>query len=77
MGRRKKGRKMLLDCGVHYVRCEICGLPTRMTGTCRCDRCWELETRLRMDPALAVRILQGIEKNGSKIEVEDRELTCV
>jgi hypothetical protein len=26
--------------------CETCGEPTRMTGTKRCDGCWEVEHRL-------------------------------
>jgi hypothetical protein len=29
------------------VPCGTCGVPTRMTGTKRCDGCWEVETRLR------------------------------
>lgn len=28
------------------VPCETCGTETFMTGTKRCDRCWELERRL-------------------------------
>jgi hypothetical protein len=28
------------------VMCETCGAPTPMTGTSRCDGCWELEHRL-------------------------------
>lgn len=39
------------------VPCGICGTPTRMTGTQRCDRCWELETRVLSDPTLALAIL--------------------
>lgn len=30
----------------HAVPCGTCGLPTHMTGTNRCDRCWEVERRL-------------------------------
>jgi len=28
------------------IPCETCGAPTAMTGTKRCDRCWEVERRL-------------------------------
>lgn len=28
------------------VPCETCGTPTHMTGTKRCDDCWEVERRL-------------------------------
>jgi hypothetical protein len=38
------------------VPCELCGDPTPMTGTKRCDRCWELERRIKSDPELAKRI---------------------
>jgi hypothetical protein len=39
------------------VSCGLCGSPTRMTGTKRCDGCWELESRIKGDPALAAKIL--------------------
>lgn len=39
------------------VPCGLCGKPTMMTGTKRCDACWELEGRIHRDPALARRIL--------------------
>jgi hypothetical protein len=29
------------------VPCETCGELTAMTGTKRCDGCWEIERRLR------------------------------
>jgi hypothetical protein len=29
------------------VACETCGEQTPMTGTKRCDRCWEVERRLK------------------------------
>lgn len=41
------------------VPCELCGTPTPMTGTKRCDRCWELERRVYMDPELSVKVLKG------------------
>lgn len=40
--------------------CELCGRDTRMTGTRRCDGCWELETRIHADPELARRILDDM-----------------
>lgn len=39
------------------VACGLCGTPTRMTGTKRCDRCWELESRIHGAPKLAAKIL--------------------
>lgn len=39
------------------VPCGICEQPTRMLGTKRCDRCWELERRMRADPDLVQKIL--------------------
>ena len=46
-----------------YVPCGLCGTPTPMTGTKRCDRCWELESRIHGDPALAQKILDGMNSN--------------
>lgn len=31
---------------VETCACEVCGASTFMTGTKRCDRCWEVEHRL-------------------------------
>jgi len=45
-----------------FIPCQICGEPTRMLGTKRCDRCWELETRVRMNPELARKILEETKK---------------
>lgn len=42
------------------VPCGLCGTSTRMTGTKRCDRCWELESRIQGNPELARRILDGL-----------------
>lgn len=39
------------------VPCGICGDQTPMTGTKRCDRCWELERRIQRDPVIARKIL--------------------
>lgn len=47
--------------GRQIVSCGLCGKPTPMTGTQRCDGCWELETRVRADPELARRILSKLD----------------
>ena len=47
------------------IPCRICEKPTRMLGTKLCDRCWELESRIHMDPEIAVKILK---KLGLEIE---------
>lgn len=41
------------------IPCELCGRPTLFLGTKRCDRCWELEMRIRNDPLLALKILDA------------------
>jgi hypothetical protein len=46
--------------GQKLVPCELCGEDTPMTGTKRCDRCWELEKRIRDDPRLAINILANL-----------------
>lgn len=47
--------------GEDTVPCGLCGRPTRMLGTKRCDRCWELESRIQADPKLAREILARME----------------
>ncbi len=42
------------------VPCGLCGRPTPMTGTRRCDWCWELEKRVKMDLELARKVLDSI-----------------
>lgn len=42
---------------VTELPCGLCGEPTRMTSTLRCDRCWELERRIQSDPDIARRVL--------------------
>lgn len=44
--------------GNPLVACQVCGNDTPMLGTRRCDRCYELETRIHSDPELARQILQ-------------------
>lgn len=55
--------------GKHYnqyneqvVKCELCLLrDTTMLGTKRCNTCWELERRIRIDLHLAKKIIAKIE----------------
>lgn len=42
------------------VPCGLCGTPTPMTGTKRCDHCWELEGRIHRSPDLAAQILSAM-----------------
>ena len=42
------------------IPCRLCGKPTPMRGTKLCDGCWELETRIRRDPEIAIKILNEI-----------------
>lgn len=48
--------------GQPLVACGICDLPTAKTGTRRCDRCWELETRIHGNIDLARKILADHDK---------------
>ncbi len=43
--------------GGGVVPCGLCGNPTYMAGTKRCDGCWELEKRVRDNPEAAKKIL--------------------
>jgi len=47
--------------GEELVACDLCEALTTMTATKRCDRCWELEKRIRRDPELARKILKLME----------------
>ena len=40
--------------------CGLCGKPTPMTATKRCDGCWELERRVLAQPDLARKILAAV-----------------
>lgn len=40
------------------VKCSLCSYPTFNLGTRMCDRCWELNRRIRHDPDLAKKILK-------------------
>jgi hypothetical protein len=39
------------------VPCKWCGVETRMLATRECDRCWELHSRIALDPEIAKRML--------------------
>lgn len=41
------------------VPCGVCRRPTSMLGTKRCDRCYELESRIKDDLDLAQKILEA------------------
>ena len=49
--------------------CRLCGTPTPMLGTKLCDRCWELEGRIEMDFALALKIVERIKNDISLKEM--------
>lgn len=38
------------------IYCDICGRETPSTDTTKCNRCWELNARMRRDPQLARKI---------------------
>lgn len=44
------------------IPCRICSEPTPMLGTKLCNRCWELEGRIRRDPEIARGILAALDK---------------
>lgn len=49
----------------HYrttVPCRICSEPTHMHGTKLCDRCWELDVRIKSSPEVARKILDQYEQ---------------
>lgn len=48
------------------VPCGLCETPTTFVHTRRCDRCWELETRIHSDPTLAERILNQLKDDKAK-----------
>ena len=41
---------------VESIPCRICGDKTYMLGTKLCDRCWELDTRIRTNLVIAEKI---------------------
>lgn len=45
---------------VKTMPCKWCATPTAMLGTKMCDRCWELEHRIRQDFTLAEKIMNSI-----------------
>lgn len=48
------------------IPCELCGKPTNMLGSRRCNGCWELEIRVRLEPELARKILDDLMKEEKK-----------
>ena len=52
----------LTQFGEAQVPCGLCKVPTPNTGTCRCDRCWELEKRVEANPAITLKILANIDR---------------
>lgn len=52
--------------GNPLIECQLCGGLTAMTGTKRCDRCWELETRILLNVELAEKILKRIREEETK-----------
>lgn len=43
------------------VPCELCEEPTTNDGTERCDRCYELERRIKDDPGIAMQVIGNLE----------------
>ena len=39
------------------IQCTLCEYRTTYTATKLCDRCWELNERVRRDPDIAMSIL--------------------
>ena len=56
------------------VPCRLCEEPTQMLGTKLCDGCWELETRIHINPEIAVKILN---KLGIDVEFNINSLVSV
>jgi hypothetical protein len=42
------------------IPCKICGEGTTALGTGLCDRCWELNTRIRSNFEIAIKIISMI-----------------
>lgn len=53
-----------------WTACGLCGRQTPMLGTARCNRCWELEKRIRSAPSIARRILSEIESSTNEARHE-------
>lgn len=50
------------------VPCEMCETPTPMTGTRRCDPCWELEHRVKRNVGLAELVMRSIPVDPEKFK---------
>lgn len=55
-----------MSAGRPTVPCGICGAQTPMTGTKRCDWCWEIEGRIRRNPERAQQILDALQEQAKK-----------
>lgn len=42
--------------------CHLCHAPTPRTTTNLCDRCWGLERRIKADPEITRKILNGLDQ---------------
>lgn len=60
--------------GQRVVACELCGKPTIMLSTQRCDGCWELERRVQNDPDIALRVLAKMNQPSLRISMADTYL---
>lgn len=58
----------MIDVEQPTVPCELCDEPTPMLGTRRCDRCWELDKRVRADVDLAQLIMRSIPVDPEKFK---------
>ncbi len=47
--------------GGSFVTCELCHSPHGRSATKLCDRCWELDQRIRDDPQLSREVLTRLE----------------
>ena len=52
----------------YTVPCKRCGRPTPMIGTRLCNGCWELQTRIKSQPELAMQILRELGYLSAKVE---------
>lgn len=46
--------------GEEIIECELCGAPTTMQGTKRCNPCWELGSAIAMRPEVAKKLVRGL-----------------
>lgn len=56
--------------GKPYCNCDLCGRITLMIGTRKCDRCWELITRIEGDRVLAFKVVAVLIRGMTGAEIE-------